>query len=226
MQESSSLTAFPETEKEMRQRFQRAHLDRHAFQRRYSPCDLKECHGTCCHDGAILGREEAEVLSQFVEQHQHDLDALGIDTSELLVERTDGGFRTKRVFGGHRTKTKGFPDHFPDTTCAFKLKDHRCALQVLSVQQGQHPWYWKPIACWMHPLAFHEATTRSITVYTKENDPLKEEGYHGFTGWTPCGKCRAEGLTGTETFSPELKFLGSIIGRDLIGELSFAPPSP
>ena len=151
---------------------------------RLRACDLAVCEGMCCHDGVYLTPEEERRLRRLVFQRRREL--------PHLPDRCFEGGKTAVAPYVYRAR----PAHFTDTRCVFALADARCSLQVLAVADGQHPWAYKPRACWMHPLreGAHEGATRLLP---PPEDPASDwdraEGYPGYVTFTECGRHRPDG---------------------------------
>jgi len=107
-----------------------------------------------------------------------------------------------------------FPAHFPRTRCVFLDAEHRCVLQRLASDLGRHPWFWKPISCWMHPLLLRHGKRPVLTLPHPADDP------EAFTTCTHCGRSDPRGTRAAEVLREELAMLGRISGRDLVRELA------
>ncbi|MGD1979902.1 MAG: DUF3109 family protein [Akkermansiaceae bacterium] len=178
-----------------------AAIDHEAFEQRLALCDLTKCRATCCHDGVILSREEADLIGEGVE------------------EETSGRWRTRRVAATPDDLANDFPDHFPKTRCVFLDDEHRCQWQLKAVDEGRHPWFYKPTSCWMHPLVVEQRHGRPVlTILSREWDEA------GFASYTPCGRAEETGVPARECLKAELEMLREISGRDFYGELN-APPA-
>jgi hypothetical protein len=117
-----------------------------------------------------------------------------------------------------------FPPHFAATRCVFLDREHRCLLQRLALAAGRHPWFWKPVSCWMHPLQLRPAAVPDgppvLTVLGPADDP------DGFASCTPCGRPDPGGSPAREVLAEELGFLQALAGRDFAGELQSRPTLP
>ena len=180
-----------------------AALDHAAFEQPVSLCKLSACRATCCHDGVILSEEEARILGEHSDG----------------IENREGQWRTKTREANQSELAIEFPTHFPRTRCVYLDDQHRCEWQLRSVQEGGHPWFYKPISCWMHPLILKEREGRMVLTLLSE-----EEDSNRFASFTPCGRSRRGGVPAREGLRAELEMLGAISGRDFYGELN-APPS-
>lgn len=207
------ITAFPATERMLRTALADAVLDAASFERRLAPCALAACGGTCCAHGATLNGEEALVLRQIARRNEGFLRALVPDLPERAIVREDGVERTAVKPRAMHGRISGYPGHFPETACAFLLEDARCALQCLAEHEGKHPWTYKPLACWLHPIAL---SAGRIELPDEETD--RHAG--GFATATHCGRTAACGRPAREVLAAELEHLGRLLGRDLHAEKS------
>ncbi|MGY8642169.1 MAG: hypothetical protein ACKVJU_13875 [Verrucomicrobiales bacterium] len=220
------INAFPTETDELREMVQEAELDIAALTRPLQSCDFAKCRGTCCHDGVYVSSEEAAVIRNL---DSADLESVGL--TDLPEKRIVYG-NWKGLASGPKTATRpapmktcvsDYPAHFEETNCIFLLPDARCALQALSMKEGKRPWYYKPLTCWIHPLAFAAGPDGKtiLTLHDEENDPHNLPDYDGFVSKTHCGRtCSAEvGNPAFETLRGELEMLGEIGSRDLLSEI-------
>jgi hypothetical protein len=85
----------------------------------------------------------------------------------------------------------------------------------LSVQDGKHPWYYKPFTCWLQPIKISDG---EIWLYDEQTDPFKFPDYDGFVTRTFCGRTSPNGVPAVEGLKEELEFLGKLLNRDLLEE--------
>lgn len=197
------ITIFHDTVQELAFSLVEAAVDHDAFEALLPICELTKCRATCCHDGVILSPEEAKLLSR----EQAD-----------LVELRDGRFKTKTISASPNHLADDFPDHFPKTRCVFLDEQHRCRLQLRAIKEGQNPWFYKPISCWMHPLILQDEGDRPLlTLLSRNRDKAS------FASFTPCGKPEASARPARESLRMELEMLRAISGRDFYGELNGPP---
>ncbi len=216
-----SETAYPLTEQALRDQAASLRLDTASFSRPLQRCDLTECRGTCCYDGVYVNQEEAEVLRKTAKSAIDFFKNVGIsDLEDPIVEGTwEGaklGQKTATVAFPFSKVVPEFPKHFQDTRCVFLTSDARCSLQLLAVSEGRHPWYYKPITCWLHPITMRAG---AINLPSKETDPHITATYPGFVSASPCGGVCKKGPPASETLKEEVDFLGKIIGRNLLAEI-------
>jgi hypothetical protein len=213
-------TAFLETGRQLGRQIRESAVDFEAFEMPMRVCELAKCRATCCHDGVVLGEEEVRVIGEVVEEFGERMGDLGWERGEWLAER-EGKPKTltREAVGGELAED--FPEHFPKTRCVFLDEEHRCVLQRLAVEEGKHPWFWKPISCWMQPLRLEQGGQERpvLTVPGALNDPMKRDGYPGFSSCTGCGREEAGGAKAGVTLKAELKMLGDLGERDLVREV-------
>jgi len=220
----SNLTAFPKTEEWLRDNCANAELDVPAFQRRISRCELSSCRGMCCYDGVYVNSDTADALQQISQIRGSEFQEIGVTLPSSVI--TEGvwrdestGLKTVTKFTDFRSNVSGFPDHFDNTACVFHCDDGRCSLQALGMKDGKHPWFYKPLTCWLHPIS---VSPEKITVYDEKTDPYRFPDYDGFLIQTFCGRTMPLGRPAYEVLRPELEFLGRILGRDLISSFNLS----
>lgn len=194
-----------------------APLDHASFHRPLSRCDLAECRGACCTDGAPLDAEEARVLGELAVREAAAFVRMGLRPDRMVALTELGGVghtgvRTRQEDERPVDRSLGLPP----TTCAAMLSDGRCAFQALSVEQGRHPWYWKPMVCWLHPIVAAPEGIRLLSAGVSRDRAWREGT---FASVTPCSLAGAHAAPAARTLAPELDVLGAMIGRDLRAEL-------
>jgi hypothetical protein len=207
-------TAFPATARAVREQCGGAELRAGSFARPLARCALSTCRGTCCTHGVTLNGEEALVLAQVTRRHRAALERFVPDLPAApLVHDEDGTVRTAlkpRAFHG---VVPDYPAHFADAACAYLGPHAHCGLQDLAVERGEAPWTYKPLACWLHPIAL---SGDEIVLPDAATDPYPG----GFASRTHCGRSPAcGGAPAREVLAPELAHLGEWLGRDLRAEL-------
>ena len=190
-------SAFPKTISALASQLQEAAVDHEAFEMPLRLCQLSECRATCCHDGVFLSPEEAALLGE------------GVETL------SDGRQKTATEPSTAEQRAAYFPDHFPKTRCTFLDEKNRCQWQLKSVAEGKHPWFYKPISCWMHPILLERREGRPVLTLRKVEDDTK-----GFASQTPCGRLREGADPARLTLSTELEMLDAISGRQFFAELN------
>lgn len=211
-----ALTAFPETVRAARRALALAPVDAASFKRPLSTCDVARCHGACCSDGVPLDAEETRVLGTLALTESAAFAAMGLDPGSLVASAEPGG-------AGHtgiRARAPGersprHPASVPDTACAMLTPAGFCGLQVLAVDRGLGPWFWKPMTCWLHPIAA-DATGIRLPPEGVSRERAYREG--SFASVTECSRAGADPAAASLVLERELRFLGQLIGRDLEGE--------
>jgi len=169
------LTAFDKTEVALRERCATAEFDAPSFDRKVARCDLSHCRGMCCYDGVYLDENSVDVIRKLAVERETDFRDMGLDLPEQVI--MEDRWCPSTLVTSQKTALKeypfaaivdGYPAHFRQTACVFLLGDGRCGLQVLAEWDGKHPWYYKPLLCWLHPIAL---TPESITLPDALTDP-------------------------------------------------------
>ncbi|MDA7881376.1 hypothetical protein N9A94_03650 [Akkermansiaceae bacterium] len=199
---ADSPTAFIGTAKQLARQLREAAVDHCAFEQKLPICELTKCRATCCHDGVILSDEEARGLREH-------------GGAEGVFQLPDGRWKTKTREASSSELADGFPAHFSKTRCAFLDNEHRCLWQLRAVEEGKHPWFYKPTSCWMHPLLLVAREGRPIlTVLSSGQDHKK------FASHTPCGREEVSASPARTSLKAELEMLAEISRRDFPGELN------
>jgi hypothetical protein len=226
--DEASVTAYAEEEADLRRRMDGARVDAASFQRPLARCEISTCRGMCCYDGVYVNRRSAAVIERAATTHAKFFAGLGLRLPDRVIVKgrwpwKPGGLKTavaQRAFS--RTVT-GFPPHFSDTACVFLTGDGLCALQLLSAHLGRHPWYYKPVKCWMHPITLEGEARAVLLLHDASTDPYRVPGYDGFVSQIFCGRTRPGGAPASAVLAEELTFLSRIVGRDLVAEAAGAP---
>jgi Protein of unknown function (DUF3109) len=217
----SELTIFVRAGAALRERLRAASVDRREFERRLTRCKLADCHGVCCHDGVPVDDDTARSIESLARTRAADFNEMGLSMpEEVIVENQWQGVVSKKTAVrsfAFRSRVAGYPSHFPETACVFLLDDGRCGLQILAQRDDKHPWYYKPFACWLHPI---KITGSAIHLYDETSDPNRYPDYDGFVCRTFCGRTAKDGSAAGDLLEDELRYLGRILGRDLLAELA------
>ena len=210
-------TAFAQTARLLRQQLREAVLDHDAFETTLHPCELATCRATCCHDGAVLTKEEEATIQQLLMQHREAFAECSITADTPPVARDGGILKTAVRPANDGELADDFPDHFPRTRCVFLDASHKCTLQRLSSSLGHHPWFYKPISCWMHPVLLRAPNTPS----ERPTLTLLDEGSDraNFASCTHCGRADSDGIPAREALAAELAALSALADRDFLSEL-------
>jgi hypothetical protein len=226
--EKTGVTAFPATEQWLRDTCAGAELDVPAFHRPLARCDLAHCRGMCCYDGVYVHNATAEVLQHLAATRAAEFREAGTALPATVI--VDGlwrdgssGPKTATKPNDFRSVVEGFPGHFDDTACVFHADDGRCTLQTLGGKDGKHPWFYKPLVCWLFPIS---VSPERITLFDEASDPYRYPDYDGFLSRTFCGRTARAGRPAYEILRAELELLGRILGRDLTHPFPKTVPEP
>jgi hypothetical protein len=213
------VTAFQGTEAALQERCKDAKLSPAEFQRKLSRCSLSTCRGMCCYGGVSVDDGTAAVLQRLSSERASDFRDMGLELPETVVAPTEWHGTVGNITGlkplAFRSVVENYPAHFDETACVFLLDDARCGLQVLAGRDGKHPWYYKPLSCWLLPIKISDS---EIHLYDCASDPFRFPDYDGFVSRIFCGQTSDCGLPAAEVLKPELEFLGRILHRNLISE--------
>ena len=202
----------------MKERYANAWVDASAFELQIARCSLSTCRGMCCYDGVYVDDETAVVLKDLARTRASDFSEMGLPLPKDVIvheewhDGTVSGEKTATKPFPFRSLVGEFPSHFNETACVFHLDDGRCGLQVLAENDGKHPWFYKPLTCWLHPIDISPA---EITIHNELNDPLRFPDYDGYVSRTICGRECRNGSPARDVLREELDFLGQILDRDL-----------
>lgn len=225
------LTAYEERERELRDALSGATLVVESFQRRLTRCDLARCKGMCCYDGIYVSDNEAQTIQALVVERAEDFQGMGLDLPDDVIvdaswEGVVSGKKTATAPADFSATVEGFPAHFEDTSCVFRLVDGRCGLQILSRKDGKHDWYYKPFGCWLHPISVERGQPSRIVLHNEEDEPYKLPEYDGYICQTFCGRTEPSGSPAARVLRDELGLLGRILRRDLLAELDARTQDP
>ncbi|NIP94700.1 MAG: hypothetical protein GWO24_15170 [Akkermansiaceae bacterium] len=215
-------TAFTETAGLLREQLREAALDHQAFETPLRPCQLATCRATCCHDGAVLSREEANTIDSLIERHFEHFSRASLTESDHPIVKRGRSCKTGTTPAASDQCAADYPAHFPRTRCIFLDHQHKCTLQLLSTSLGHHPWFYKPLSCWMHPILLRPPSSPHQRPVLTILRPAEDQ--NRFASCTPCGRPDPGGAPARQTLRSELIALSTIAGRDFVAELE-APPS-
>ncbi len=222
--DGADLTAFPDDEATLRRRMSGGSVDAVSFQRPLKRCQISACRGMCCYDGVYVSREAAAVIEWVARAHAGFFAGLDLRLPDRVIVEGDwawkkGGLKTAVRDRPFSMTVEGFPPHFTDTACVFLARDGRCSLQLLAVHLGRHPWYYKPLKCWQHPLTLEGEARAVLLLHSDRTDPYRFPGYDGFVSRIFCGRTCPEGAPAAVVLADELRFLSRIVGRNLLAEV-------
>jgi hypothetical protein len=182
----------------------------------------------CCYDGVYVSRESAVVIERVAREQAEFFAGLGLRLPERVIVEghwpwKKGGLKTAVTPRAFSETVEGFPPHFNNTACVFLTEDGRCSLQLLSTHLGRHPWYYKPVKCWMHPITLEGEESVALLLHSDRTDPYRFPGYDGFVSRIFCGRTCPGGAPAAVVLAEELAFLSRIVGRDLLAQAADAP---
>jgi len=215
------LDSMPETKKSMKRRLRHAAIDFDSFATPLRVCDLANCMGHCCYDGVCLDSDEEHFITAVMDAHPVFFRQLNLTSENAFEEATFLGVDTRKT----RVRRFRYPDvvnhpkHFDKTSCVFRFPDGRCSLQTLAMEHGEHPWAYKPLSCWLHPISLERNDRSILWIPRKDTDHLTDEHFPGFAPYTQCGEECPGGKPAWEALKWELETLGAIAGRDFYGEM-------
>ena len=118
-------------------------------------CRLHTCKGACCLYGVWLDELEAHDLQQHADLIAPFMTNGYTDPQDWFDGRTDydPNSHTGKVVHSLVIDEKR---HYGDLACVFWRDDAKCALQTAAVENGFHPWRFKPFYCILHPLVMDD----------------------------------------------------------------------
>ena len=196
-------------------------LARAGFARPLAVCAMADCRGLCCYDGVYLDAPTEAAIAALVDERRADFAAMGLDLPDDVVVSGEGNRRktATKAWDGP-VSVPDYPQAFNRTACVFHLDDGRCGFQVLAGADGLHPWAYKPHACWLFPISISRG---AIAVHDDRVHPSASPAYNDFVVTTKCGRTQPDGRPAVEALAEELRYLGQILGRDLIAEVTLPP---
>lgn len=223
-EDGTALTAYADDAAMLRRRLADGTVDARSFGRPVARCEVTRCRGMCCYDGVYVSGGSAAVIRSVAERHAGFFAGLGLELPErVIVEgqwRGKVGLKTAVRPRDFPATVEGYPAHFEDTACVFLTQEGRCALQLLSEHEGRHPWYYKPVKCWLHPITLEGDGPSVLMLHSQETDPYRLPGYDGFVSTIFCGRTCPGGAPASRVLAEELLFLSRIVGRDLMAEVA------
>lgn len=224
------LTAYRHEEEALRHRLSAARVAEASFGRPISRCEIGACRGMCCHDGVYVPEESAGVIEGLARRHAAFFRLLGLRLPERVIVRgrwapKPGGLKTALRPRPFAQLVPDFPAHFAQAACVFLTSAGLCSLQLLSEHLGRHPWYYKPVKCWMHPVTLEGDRPPVLVLHDERTDPYRLPGYDGFVSRIFCGRTCPAGAPASLVLREELAFLSQIAGRDLVAAAAEGAPT-
>ncbi len=180
-------------------------MNERAFEDRLNPrmlraeplrrCRLEECQGACCVFGVWVDvREVNDILAHATLILPH-MPAESRNPGEWFVPLEDRDPHSPSGTVVH-TAVENHPQHYGGTACVFWREDAKCALQVAAVENGLHPWRFKPYYCILHPLDQDEEGRITL-------DSVEELSAEAGS----CLRPASEPILLVDTFEKELRYL-------------------
>ena len=182
---------------------------------RLTRCHIPACEALCCHDGVYLRAQEEEFLKELLVR----VPELKATVPENFIE---DGFWNGAFYGRktatrpHTYRSPSFPAHFPRTRCVFGDDDGFCELEKFARRHGDHPWRFKPTACWLFPLSVENGVPVPPPMDPKR-DPYYQPDYPGFVSAVPCCQNDPAGQPWWETLRLEVEYLDAAQGLPILG---------
>lgn len=152
--------------------------------------NCSHCGSICCYKEASLTEDEVQNITNLVKTAPYFRD---IGDNFIIKDNTNKKYKTATVWSPD--KPYNYPSHFTNTKCIFSLTNGDCALQRYAIDNGYHPWKFKPKACWLFPLTENTDITEEnqplvnppLTSLDKDKDPNNlGEQYPGYVTYIPC----------------------------------------
>lgn len=158
-------------------------------------CHLQECGGACCLHGAWVDAVEARQILANRTRIAPFLDSISPAPQDWFEESQEPD---KYALAGQVWHTRVLDNelHYGGTACVFLRRDAKCALQEAAVAAAQHPWFWKPFFCILHPLDLDDQGRITLD----ETGALLEEP-------ASCVRPAEDPTLLMLTFEPELRYL-------------------
>jgi hypothetical protein len=135
-------------------------------------CHLDECQGYCCGAGVCVSLAQVDDILGHASLFQPYMSPERCNPQDwFYLDETHED--QDHPAGGQYTYTMVFDDPLHPYTyaCVFLRPDRKCALQLASIESGEHPWRYKPFYCALHPIEFND-----LRVTLCEDNPIFKEG--------------------------------------------------
>jgi len=145
------------------------------------------CNGECCYYGVYTDKAEHETILSLKDKLIPLMDETqSKNISEWFEEpQEDDDFDSGIAVGTQVINGK----------CTFLDKDGLCVIQSLAINEGKHPWDYKPLYCYLFPITIFEKT---LTLDDDHINRLKQ-----------CNRSNENGVNIIEACKDELtRFLG------------------
>jgi len=121
------------------------------------------CNGECCYYGVYTDKHESELILSLKDKLIPLMDETQSKNVEdwFEDEQEDDDFDSGIAVGTEVINGK----------CAFLDKNGLCVIQSLAINEGKHPWDYKPVYCYLFPITIYE---KSLTLDNEHIDRLKQ----------------------------------------------------
>jgi len=209
------LTAFPGLQNRLVRGLSSEKVRKADFARRLARCMPYSCQGSCCYDGTFVEPDEQEVLEGVLTEKADHFATLGIEIPKKAFVPTrwpdTPGTQTalkSKDFSG----VPDFASHFTNTSCFMLMESGECSLERIACSQGRHRWFYKPLACWLHPIMADVNGSACFRLFGEADEPFKTEAYPGFVTSTRCGRTAPEGESASVVLTDEINYASTILG--------------
>lgn len=192
-------------------------LDVPAFLTKLAHCTYEPASCYCCAMGAYVTAGEAEQVRTQIHQKPNFFDYINVNKAPLTQweNRTQEHFVQKPC---SYTLPNLKPEHH--TACSMRDDAGRCSLQSLAMSEGKHPWWYKPLECWLFPIVIVPGTPPRITLASHVPGLYGEEENPDFLQHARCAQTdEKSGAPAYQKLAQELEMLGKLLKRDLLAEI-------
>ncbi|MDP3149870.1 MAG: DUF3109 family protein [Ignavibacteria bacterium] len=139
------------------------------------------CNGECCYYGVYTDKVEHEKILSLKDKLIPLMDETQSKNVDDWFEEPepDDDFDSGIAVGTEVINGK----------CTFLDKNGLCVIQALAINEGKHPWDYKPVYCYLFPITVFEKT---LTLDDEHIDRLKQCNRSNENGTTIIDFCKAE----------------------------------
>jgi len=139
------------------------------------------CNGECCYYGVYTDKAEHEKILSLKDKLIPLMDETqSKNVSEWFEEpEPDDDFESGIAVGTEVINGK----------CTFLDKNGLCVIQSLAINEGKHPWDYKPLYCYLFPITIFE---KALTIDDEHIDRLKQCNRSNENGSTIIDFCKDE----------------------------------
>ncbi|MFA6597137.1 MAG: DUF3109 family protein [Ignavibacteriaceae bacterium] len=165
-----------------------------------------QCNGECCYYGVYTDKAEHEKILSLKDKLIPLMDETqSKDITAWFEEpQEDDDFDSGIAVGTEVINGK----------CAFLDKNGLCVIQSLAINEGKHPWDYKPLYCYLFPITIYEKT---LTLDDDHINRLKQCNRSNGDGTTIIDFCKDE-LTrflGEEGYATLLQFREDYLRKEI-----------